>query len=565
MARLLRAAAMGLTELLVRYEQFLVPEFQRVYGWGEVEIGRLLSDLSRAMLTEGKRYFLGTFYLAAPDDSADCALIADGQQRLVTAMIAYAVARDLTTDAAQADKLHAVVASREEGKYRLVPRDRDAAFFKAWVQERTATLKPFAPADPALAAQPADASPIEDPEVGLSESQRNIIANRDAIAQHLHAIGEAGMMRLLKYLEDETDLVVITAASLEEARNAYASTQTRGLRQAETDKLKAELIADCPVALRARLAGQWEECEAMLGREDLAELLQHMIVVCNERKAQHAIEVDLFKAFDLPNSVEAFIGGELVPSARAYRWLAGASLGSNRIMRRIAGHLVTLQRTTHTAWKAPALLALRQYESEPAILEAILRDLERLAAALMIRGTDPNLMIERYVGVIREMKARAKGALPSLALTDAEKADARRGLADSRFAIRDRYRMPMLLKINDLLAGEAQAVDPKTVSCEHILPRNVPASSPWRQAFRSSDGRRFEGGRYVHMLGNLAVLPHIENRMADTHPYAEKRSILKRSSFDISKDAAKSKAWTPDVVLARSDRLAKLLIEHWRL
>lgn len=564
MARLLRAAAMGLTELLVRYEQFLVPEFQRVYGWGEVEIGRLLSDLTRAMLTEGKRYFLGTIYLAAPEASPEIALIADGQQRLLTAIIAYAVARDLTTDAAQADRLHAVVASRTEGQYRLVPRARDAAFFREWVQERHATLRPFAPADPPPAAPP-EALAIEDPEVGLSESQRNIIANRDAIAQNLRAAGDAGMMRLLAYLDEETDVVVITAPTLEDARNAYASTQTRGLRQAETDKLKAELIADCPVALRARLAGQWEECEAMLGRDDLAELLQHMIVVCNERKAQHAIEVDLFKAFDLPNSVEAFINGELVPSARAYRLLAGTDIGRSRAMRRAAGHLVTLQRTTHVGWKAPALFALRQHEGDPAMLEALLRDLERLAAALMIKGTDPNLMIERYVGVIREMKAKPKGAISSLALTDVEKADARRGLADGRFAIRDRYRMPLLLKINDLLAGEVQTVDPKTVSCEHILPRNVPASSPWRQVFRSADGRRYEGGRYVHMLGNLAVLPHAENRMADTHPYAEKRGILKRSTFDISKDAAKSKAWTPEVVLARSNRLAKLLIDHWRL
>ncbi len=143
----------------------------------------------------------------------------------------------------------------------------------------------------------------------------------------------------------------------------------------------------------------------MLGKEDFAELLQWMIVIAGERKPQHAIEVDLFKTFALPQSVEPFITSELVPSSAAYRSLSVPDLAGSRTGRRIAGHLVTLLRTTHDSWKAPALLALRRFESDPPKLEAILRDLERLAASQMIRGTDPNLMMERYLAVIRALKA----------------------------------------------------------------------------------------------------------------------------------------------------------------
>lgn len=556
MPRVLRASAMGLTELLASYQTFLVPEFQRVYGWGELEIKRLLGDLTTAFDGRGPRLFLGTIYLAAAEGSP-VSQVADGQQRLLTASILYAVARDLAP-AEEAGRLHDVVMAAGGGLPRFVPRDRDAAFLRRWVQEKGATLLPFAP-DPA-----GDTAAPDDPEAELSESQRNIIANRDMLSERVRALGPEGLRDLVAVLDARTDLVVIAAPTIEEARNAYASTQTRGLRQAETDKLKAELIGDCAAPLRARLAGQWEECEAMLGKEDLAEMLQCMIVIAGERRPQHAFEVDLFKTFDLPQAVERFISAELVPFASAYRALSAPDLGGSRSGRRIAAHLVTLRRTTHDSWKAPALLALKRFESDPPTLEAVLRDLERLAASMMIRGTDPNQMVDRYLAVIRALKAPGTVRDP-LELSAKEKSETRTALADPRFAMRDRYRMPLLLKINDLLAGAVQDIDPKTVSCEHILPRNASAASPWRTAFGGGSGARYQGGRFVHMLGNLTALPYDENRRADTHPYAQKRQILKRSSLAISKEAATWKDWTPEVIQARTQRLAKLLLDYWRL
>jgi hypothetical protein len=291
-----------------------------------------------------------------------------------------------------------------------------------------------------------------------------------------------------------------------------------------------------------------------------------MIVVHSAKKPSHAIEVDLFKAFNLPQDVETFLEAHLLPSARAFRRICDVGPGGFGATRRIGGHVVTLRRTTHDAWKAPALLALREYEDDPGTLEAALRGLERLSASLMIRGTDPNLVLDRYIGVIQAMRVGREAALANLELSDKERAEARKGLYDPRFGARarDRYRMPLLLKLNDLVAKAVQNIDPKSVSCEHVLPRNVPRRSPWRTEFRSAQSGHFEGGRYVNMLGNLTVLKHDENQAADTHPYARKRVIFKDSEIALANEAAKAKAWTPEHVRARSDRLAKLLQDYWR-
>ena len=546
----MRTAALSLAELLTYYDRYTVPEFQRVYGWRETELDRLFSDFQTAILGTAARFFLGTIYLATPGGKSE-ALIADGQQRILTATMIHAAARDLADDKAEADRLHAALTTPGGRDFRFMPRDRDAAFFRKWVQERGATLLP-------LPDHTADDTDVPE----LSESQLNIIRNRDAIVERLRALGAEGRRRLIEF-HDKITLAAITTDTVEEARNAYASTQTRGLRQSDTDKLKAELIGDCPPALRERLAGQWEECEARLGRDNFTELFHHLIVIESERRPQHALEADLFRVFNLPRNVAAFFEDVLVPSAAAYDRICRAGEATTRKTRKIDGALVSLLRCTHSAWKAPALLAVRELSDAPRQLEPFLADFERLACVLMINGTDPNQIQERYFAVIRSLKKKAF-ASPALHIGAKDLDLARRNLQSPRFALRDRFRMPVLLKLNDLLAKEAQPIDPRNVSCEHILPVNPPKSGYWRKSFRGRDGR-FNGSIFTHMLGNVTILTHLQNREADNSPYDVKRRILKTSGFALSKHAATEKLWNAEVVGRRSDSLFELLARCWRL
>ena len=548
----LRAAAMSLAELLAYCARFSVPEYQRVYAWGEAEINRLISDLARAVQRKDRQFFLGTIYLAMEGGSQD-ALIADGQQRLLTANMVYACARDLTGDAAQAAKLHALVAAPSGGGFRFTPRGRDADFFRQWVQERGATLVAFT--------GEAEADGEEaDPEAPLSESQTNIIRNRDRIRSWLEGLGDQDRRELLAFHEQAIDVVVIVAPTLEEARTAYASTQSRGLRQSEADTLKAELIGDCAPGLRARLAGQWEECEATLGREDLTELLQQMVAVKSERRANVALDVDLFAVFELPRNVESFIEQELVPSAQAYARLCANRTTGRSADLRTSAHLVTLMRTTHKSWKAPALLALRLLHANPAALEAFMRNLERLAAVLMINGTDPGERMERYSTVVRGLKSGQRENARGLKVSKRERAQARAKLVETEFGRRNRMRTALLLKLNDCLGKTVLAIEPKAVTCEHVLPRNLSKDSPWHDHFSGK-----ERAACVNRLGNLALLSHRDNRLVDVAPFAGKKGTLKRSPYALAKDASRERVWNAKTVLDRTERLAQILIKHWRL
>jgi hypothetical protein len=481
-----------------------------------------------------------------------------------------AAGRDLAEDPEEMERWHALLASPKKGNgagaYRFAPREIDAAFFCKWVQELGATR--LRPVDSADGAEP------EGEASAFSESQTRIIANRDMITAWLESLGAQGRRDFFRYLQSSTEVAVHTWGTLDEARNAHASTHSRGLAQDEVDKLKAELLGDCAEEVRARLAGIWEECEAKLGKEPLTDLLHCLVFIESERKPQHSLEADLVKVFDLPAGVETFIEERMVPAAEAYERIlkAGTAKGGltqattpeGRRARRIDGLLVTLRRATHTTWKGPALLGLMRLRGKA--LETFLADLERLAAVLMIVGVDPNQALFRYAAVVHALKSRKMPQAASLIQIEAPLlAKARGFIVDPRAGSRDRerYRMPVLLKLNDLLNGAVAAIDPRLVSCEHILPRSA-WRTPWNRIFRNSKGG-YIGRDYVDRLGNLAILTHRDNCDADTKLFEVKRKILKASGFPLSKDVAKQKAWTPKVVEARTARLAEMLIKHWRL
>jgi uncharacterized protein with ParB-like and HNH nuclease domain len=105
----MKAAATPLLPFLRGTPQFLVPVFQRPYGWSEAHLTRLWQDILGAGLDDRKAsHFLGSIVYI--EDSLSLVsewsphLVIDGQQRLTTMLllieaIARAVGNEGPTDA----------------------------------------------------------------------------------------------------------------------------------------------------------------------------------------------------------------------------------------------------------------------------------------------------------------------------------------------------------------------------------------------------------------------------------------------------------------------------------
>ena len=126
---------------------FKIPLYQRPYSWTTEEAEELFDDLTSFVgpdtsvdINELSPYFLGSIVLIK-DESQPDAWVVDGQQRLTTLAILLSALRHAITTAAYRSGLTDCLyqeGSALEGtpnRYRLTLRDRDADFFKSYVQD----------------------------------------------------------------------------------------------------------------------------------------------------------------------------------------------------------------------------------------------------------------------------------------------------------------------------------------------------------------------------------------------------------------------------------------------
>ena len=180
--------------------RFRLACFQRAYAWRPENVARLLTDLRWAMQQEKRKRFypLGRVMLAQVPGSSDVEIV-DGHQRMVTLTMLFAVLRDLETDPERSARLHRLIIDdawpeHDPRRSLLTIQAIPARLFAEAVQKRGSTeLEPDWPRE------------------ALSETERNIVDNRDCIRSELLAPGMTDDVRraLADYVLDHCRLVTL--------------------------------------------------------------------------------------------------------------------------------------------------------------------------------------------------------------------------------------------------------------------------------------------------------------------------------------------------------------------
>jgi Protein of unknown function (DUF1524) len=123
-----------------------------------------------------------------------------------------------------------------------------------------------------------------------------------------------------------------------------------------------------------------------------------------------------------------------------------------------------------------------------------------------------------------------------------------------------------LLRLDTLLAGAGAAYDYKTITVEHVLPRNPTRGSEWARWWPDPQQR----ARWTHRLGNRALLARAKNERAGNEEFALKKTTYFTgkdgvSPFAITTQILQESEWTPKVVERRQKELLAQLRRLWRL
>lgn len=538
-----------------------VPHYQRPYAWKLENAQELLSDLLAFMgggstkVDELPPYFLGSIVLVK-DDAWPEAEVIDGQQRLTTLTILLAALRASTGAAFGSDltKYLYQPGSLVEGtpdQYRLRLRDRDAEFFREFVQavDGPAKLK-------ALTRE-------------IPDAQQRIRENALLFLRELDALPVERRQRLASYLVRRCYLVVVSTPDADSAYRIFSVLNDRGLDLSHADILKADIVGKIDgEALQKAYATKWEEVEEEIGRDAFKDLFGHLRMIHRRAKLEGTVLAEFRKyVVDKAPEPRKLVDDVIVAGAWAYDQIRRCSWdgqSDDATQAKIEELLEWLNRLDNEDWVPPAIRVMQLSADATKVLRH-LEALERLAAFLLIKRSNVNERIHRYANVLEAIEngTAIDAGGPLLLSTDEEKqlVDA----LDGEVYLEQKVRVYVLLRLDRALGDKGAKYDVDTITVEHVLPQNPRDKSEWLTNFPRPEDRA-----WTHRIGNLLLLPRRKNSEASNWDFGEKKkryftSKKGVSTFALTSQVLKESAWTPDVVARRQTEAIDTLKKVWSL
>ena len=558
---------------------FTIPNYQRPYAWTTEESEELLDDVlgflgddpetDATPIRDLRPYFLGSVVLIKRPHVAG-ATVVDGQQRLTTLTLLFALLRDLAATPGERAELAPFV--HEAGSFtlgtepqpRLTLRDRDAEFFRRHVQTED-QLAGIAQAKTA------------------NDAQRNLQGNAVRLRERLGSLPQAVRSRLGAYLAQRCFLVVVSTPDRGSAYRIFSVLNDRGLDLTAADILKAEVIgalATDPVA-EAEYTARWESTEEALGRDRFLELFGHIRTIHQKVKRKEALLDEVQKYVRPAERPRPFIDDELVPYSEVFTQAREATFGErdspDPAVRSVNRSLRWLGRVDNADWLPVAMVLLRHFRGDLPLLDVAVRRLERLASAMMVYRANANVRLERYAAILTHLEGeRGEAGVPlwtgrpvadgsPLDLRPEEQGWALDALDGDVYAV-TRTRRFILLRLNDALTDDAATrYHLPVVTVEHVLPQNPKEGSGWYDDFPDAETR----AGYVHKMGNLVLLSRHRNSAAGRLPFARKKAEYfgtdSSSAFVLTAKVLAHDTWTPDVIEERQADLIGVLAQAWDL
>lgn len=566
MAKTLEAHDKLIREIFEGSYQFEIPDYQRPYAWTTGQATELFDDLYSAMQDarvsgSGSQYFLGSIVLIKNDRDPKSSVV-DGQQRLTTLTMLFAVLRTVMPDAADdiTDFLYkkGKFSLGEKNEYRLTAREEDADFFRTHIQEPGGIAQLVVSTDK------------------LEDSRLRYRENATLLLEKAKALSPDDRNALWKFLANDCSLVVISTPDLEAAYRIFSVLNNRGLDLAPIDILKAEVLG-----LIRRMGGEdeahtyskkWSKIESQLGRDAFGELFGHIRSIYAKQKQRATLVKEFKERVSEYKTPIDLVDKVIEPYAKVWDFVRNADFEADEqaeTIKNINEYLSWLNRVDFKDWVPPALLYSKRFRQQLKLLAEFFKALERLTYFLLVTKVGINERIEIYAALTKEIEPDAftgdLAALTTLTLSDAQKRKFVEALDGNVYDDLPKARMALVLRLESLRRAPGVRFQ-DAVSLEHVLPQTPPDGSDWIKWFPDKDERDY----WTHRLANLVPLDRKKNSSARNSDFARKKKVYSEgkgtaSPFVLTREVWEKNEWTPTLLAERQKRLVGILKDHWNL
>lgn len=566
---------------MLKQGRLMVPPNQRSYAWRERHVDILLKDLWPAISgTKPADYFLGTIVLV--QSPSNTLTIVDGQQRLATVSIIFARIRDYFTSLKREGSAKSVqetfIGHIDPRSEQVVPRlhlnDDDNDFF--W----NVILLPARPVDKPLEHS---GNPLRKSHRRMLRASENVRTYIGDLLKPLRAEDQVGiLLRWYDFLDSNAHVLSATVADEEAAYRLFETLNDRGLRASQADILKNFFFSKSgsrlseAKAMWARIVSTIElpgderdddddsdNEEGPTRGDPLLTYVRHSWIVTHG----HTKVKDLAKE----------IRDEITNDTRAVQYLSEWSTSVDDYM--------ALSSSKHPKWTKyktstrqnvetiaehlrvtqikPLLFAVARM-FEPAEADKAFKLFVSWSVRFLIVGGRGGLLDTQYaqrafeVGTGKFTKARElRDAMKTVVPADAAFEQAFAGARVSKSWLARYYLRSLEKTFKELPHPEYVAnEDVRDINLEHVMP--FEATENW---FVDPDTAQ-SAQKY---LGNMVLLREPDNRDLGNKGWAEKKLVLGKSGYELTKMVALCQSWGLPEIRERQARLAKLAVTTWTL
>lgn len=511
------------------FEQwYRIPEYQRPYVWGKDEVVDLLDDISYAAVnTPNNDYFLGSFVYQHKKAGGDQQFIEndllDGQQRITTIFLLFAVIRDIETNQKRKENCQKYIYQEEDKDTNTPERIRLLYKIRPEVEK---FIDEYVKTENSIIDKWDDIKRIanEDKDVSIKNMANAIVNIRNYFEE------QKNIDTVFPYLLQYVLMIYVYSEQLEDAFRLFTILNDRGVKLRNSDILKAQNLQHVPDGDRIKYGIKWEELECELG-DDFDRFLSFIRTIVVKEKARLNLLQEFEEKIYHPKEKDKSTG-QLKPSLlkrgketfdlleKYYKHYEQLFENDNHSFTNgfEFNNLLVVMKTTlpSTDWIPPLLSYYNKFNSSR-IYDFLLL-LDKKFTGDWVGQLSPTERIENMNSILKGIETyTAPDDLFKTDLLDFDKADFLKNIEGKVYG--RQFAKSILLKLDFLLN------DNKTtkwsafsqITIEHILPQTPTDSSQWKKDFTD-----VERADLTNKIGNLILLGRGKNASQGRLDYAQK-------------------------------------------
>ncbi|NMC60317.1 MAG: DUF262 domain-containing protein [Candidatus Methanofastidiosa archaeon] len=536
---------------LIKNKNLKVPIYQRPYSWQIEHIKDLLNDINNNFNED--EYFLGTIVLTVGNNNKN--EIVDGQQRIASVSLIYAVIRDLLQNSNDRNDIHTKYLSAydirtKEYFPKLELSRQDNEFYKNLIINNSTTT-----------------------ETGnlsnnyLKESYKTI---SDFIKRMLenHNNDENILIDWKDFLDEKLKVIVITAPSDINAFTIFETLNDRGLALAQIDLIKNYLYGRAGNRID-EVEKSWIELVSKIETEDESLLLtyiKHYWFYNNSfvRESKNELYKEIKNKINNPTQVSTFVNN-LKNDIDIYLAILNPNSSFwNDFDNLCKKYIETLNYFGLEQYRPLVFAILKKFQPIE-VKKSLKLIVSWLVRNLIIGGLGGGTLEKTYAekahAVFLENIKTASELRDSLSLvipqdepfkeqfkiaTVSKAKYARYYLAAIENHKRDKEHPELIVNL-----------DPDSVNLEHILPENPENNYP--------NFTEEQHAAYYKRIGNLTLMKTKENNDFKSSKFSDKKTKYAESELWITNSLCEYDDWTMQKINERQSLLAELAVNTWSL